>query len=221
MRERGERLTRLHNNCSGKHAAMIALARHAGWGSAGYAAPGHPLQRRCLEEVARWTALAAHAVPHATDGCGVPSFALPLRAMALAYARLGAAAEGDPVGGVTAEAAAAARRLILAVRAEPFLLAGSHRLDTALLEATGGRVIAKVGAEGVYCATIPVRRLGLALKIEDGATRAAGPALLGLLEAIAPDLAPNLAEHRSPTMLNTLGAVVGRITARVELHRDA
>jgi L-asparaginase II len=221
MTERGESLTRAHNNCSGKHAGMIALARHQGWGLAGYHSPDHPVQRRCLTEVAAWSGLAEASVPHATDGCGVPSFALPLRAMALAYARLGAAAAAGAVPGLPRQSLEAARRIVAAVVAHPFLVAGTGRLDTDLLEGARGQVFAKVGAEGVYSATIPDLRLGLALKVEDGATRAAVPALLALLERLAPGLAPNLAPHRSPAVRNTLGGVVGRLVARVELHHAA
>ncbi len=219
-RTRGLETTRAHSNCSGKHAAMLALARHRGW-SRDYADPRHPLQRRCLEEVARWADLPVAAVPQATDGCGVPSFALPLEAMALAYARLGAAAAGDPVPAAGAATAAAARRLLAAVREHPFLLAGTGRLDTDLIRASGGRIVAKVGAEGVYCAAIPELRLGLALKVEDGASRALDPTVLALLEAVAPGFAPALEAYRAPEILNTRGATVGRVEARIELHRDA
>src|SRR5262249_40305472 len=151
-----------------------------------YAKPDSKVQQLCLAEVARWAGLSTAEVPHATDGCGVPSFMLPLDAMALAYARLGAAAEGDQLGGIPVDAHHAGARTIAAVRAHPFLLAGTARLDTELLEVTGGRVVAKVGAEGVYSAMIPDLRLGLALKVEDGATRALAPALLGLLDLLVP-----------------------------------
>ena len=221
MAARGEKPTKAHNNCSGKHAGMIAVGRHAGWGSDGYHVPSHPVQRRCLVEVARWTGIPVDGIPHGTDGCGVPSFAVPLAAMAAAYARLGAAAAGDDVPSVPAASVAAARRLVAGVRAHPFLLAGSTRLDTELLEVTHGRVIAKVGAEGVYSAVIPDMRLGLALKVEDGATRAAGPALLALLDQIAPGAVPDLEGQRVPGVKNTLGGMVGALEPCIELDRSA
>ena len=118
MLRRGEQTTRAHNNCSGKHAGMIALARHKGWLAQGYALPDHPVQRECLTEVARWAGLPVARVPHATDGCGVPSFVLPLRAMALAWARLGAASNGAPADNIPDDARAAAARL-LAARSDP------------------------------------------------------------------------------------------------------
>jgi L-asparaginase II len=220
MREKGERPTRAHSNCSGKHAAMIATARHRGWGSAGYHLPEHPLQRACLEQVSLWSGASAATIPCAADGCGVPSFALPLRAMALAYARVAAAANGDDPG-VGEAAAAAARRLVGAVRAHPFNLAGTGRLDTDLVVASQGRVVAKVGAEGVYCALVPELRLGIALKVEDGATRALNPALLATLELVAPGLVGGLALYRSQPVRNTTGVAIGAIEARMELQRDA
>ena len=221
MASRGEKLTKVHNNCSGKHAGMIATARYRRWGSDGYARADHPLQQACLAEVARWSGLEAAAIPHGTDGCGVPSFALPLRAMALAYARLGAASAGDKVAGQRAASINVAARLADAMQANPFLVAGTGRLDTDLATASQGRVIAKVGAEGVYCAAIPELRLGLALKVEDGATRCLGPALLALLDVVAPGVVSGLEPHRRPPVKNTLGATVGFVEARMELQRDA
>lgn len=221
MTQLGQRPTRLHNNCSGKHALMIAHAKHMRWGSDGYAEPAHPLQRSALDEVAAWTEMGAHAVPHATDGCGVPSFALPLSAMALAWARLGAAGAGRPVKGVSPASAAAMKRLVSAIVAHPFLVAGSRRLDTDLIEATRGKIVAKVGAEGVYCAAVPSLDIGIALKAEDGATRALSPALLGVLDKVATGLVPALAAHRTADIRNTLGVAVGHVEARINLDQTA
>jgi len=221
MAARGEKPTKAHNNCSGKHAGMIALARHRSFSVEGYAAPDHPVQRLVLTEVARWTGLTEGAVPHATDGCGVPSFALPLRAMALAWARLGAAFAGDRMAGYPRETQQAAAKLLGSMRSEPFLIAGTARLDTELMAAAGGRIIAKVGAEGVYCAAIPEQRLGLALKVEDGATRCLNPALLGLLDVLLPGAANGLHDQRHPRIRNTLGKDVGRIESRIVLDRGA
>lgn len=221
MQARGETPTKAHNNCSGKHAGMIALGRHAKWGSDGYATTEHPVQEACLEEVARWTGLPEAKVPHATDGCGVPSFALPLRAMALAWARLGAASAGDRIHGMPKDEQKAGVQLVEAMRAHPFLIAGTGRLDTDLIAACGGRVVAKVGAEGVYCATIPEQRLGLAIKVEDGASRCLGPALLGLLEVLSPGVADGLRDQRECVITNTLGASVGHVEPRIVLDRAA
>ena len=221
MALRGEKPSRLHNNCSGKHALMIAHARYKKWGSDGYAGVAHPLQRQILGEVASWTGLKASAVPHATDGCGVPSFALPLRSMALAWARLGRAASGNACDGMSGAQCEGMRALTHAIVAQPFLLAGTRRLDTDLIADSRGRVLAKVGAEGVYCAAIPELDIGLALKVEDGASRALSAALLGILDIVAPGITPKLDEHRASPIKNTLGAVVGYIEARVNLDHSA
>ncbi len=221
MAERGETPTKAHSNCSGKHAGMLALARHAGWDRAGYEGPGHGVQRRCLAEVAAWAGLEASAIGLATDGCGVPSFALPLRAMALAYARLAAVAGGKDPAGMPNGRGAAAHRLVDAVRAHPFLLAGTGRLDTELLEATGGGLIAKIGAEGVYSAALPDLGLGVAVKVEDGDMRCLAPALLAVIDQLAPGLVPAGEAHRAPPIRNSIGAIVGRYVAHVALTRDA
>jgi L-asparaginase II len=221
MVSRGEKPTKAHNNCSGKHAGMIALARHQQWGSAGYEQPTHLVQQDCLEEVARWSGASASQQSDATDGCGVPTFALSLRAMALAWARLGAAGDGRPVPGCSAASSAAAGRLFNAMRAHPFFVAGTGRLDTDLIEGSARRIVAKVGAEGVYCAAIPELGLGVALKVEDGASRCLNPALIGLLDLLAPGITPALQAYRDQPITNTLGATVGRVAARMELDRAA
>ena len=221
MASNGEQPTRAHNNCSGKHAAMIGFARHEGWDHARYADAGSEVQRACLAEVAVWAGLPVASVPHATDGCGVPSFALPLSAMALAWARLASAAAGDRIHGLPKESQKAAVRLVEGVVAHPFLIAGSDRLDTDLIAASNGRILAKVGAEGVYCAAIPEHRYGIALKVEDGATRCLGPALLGLLDTLIPGEVPALESHRTCEIRNTLGNVVGHIEPRVVMDRTA
>lgn len=221
MAAKGEKPTSAHNNCSGKHAGMIAFALHAGADKKRYADPDHLVQQRCLAEVAVWAGLQVSQVPHATDGCGVPSFALPLTAMALAWARFGAAAAGDRIHGIEKESQKAAVRLARGVAEHPFLIAGSDRLDTDLIAASGGKILAKVGAEGVYCAAIPERRYGIALKVEDGANRCLGPALLGLLDTLIPGDVPELAAHRTCNIMNTLGNVVGHIEPRIVLDRDA
>lgn len=166
---------RIHNNCSGKHAAMLALARHHGWSPEGYEAINHPVQQRMLDEISRWCDWPTTSIRTGIDGCGVACFALPLERMAHGMARLLArAAAGDP--GPTG--------VIGAMTAEPFMVAGTGRLCTELMEATEGGVVAKVGAEGVYLAGVRGRGLALALKIEDGSRRAAEVALMALLDRV-------------------------------------
>jgi L-asparaginase II/alkylhydroperoxidase/carboxymuconolactone decarboxylase family protein YurZ len=204
----------VHNNCSGKHAGMLALARHRGWETEGYHLPGHPVQRRLLAEVARWTGVAEKAVPTGVDGCGVVCFAVPLRAAAAAFARL---AEADRKGEEGPEA------VLSAMTAHPFEVAGTGRLCTELMEATAGRIAAKVGAEGVYCAADRSRGLGLALKVEDGARRAADVALVALLESLGLLRAPELTAldgWRERAVANTRGEPAARLRAEGGVRRD-
>jgi L-asparaginase II len=205
LRDQGDpRPTRLHNNCSGKHAAMLARARDAGWPTAGYERLGHPVQEGCLAEVATWTGVPRERIALGVDGCGVVVMGLPLTAMALAYARLGAAAQaGDELPA----------RIVAAVRAHPHLLGGADRFDTVLLEATGGRALAKVGAEGVHTVMVPTLGVGFAVKAEDGAQRAQHAAVVRLLQhlGVVGEPPPALAPFLRAGIKNTRGEVVGEV----------
>lgn len=195
---------RLASNCSGKHTAMLALARHHGWPTAGYHEPAHPVQRRCKTVLARWAGLAEDAMGEAVDGCGVVTFALPVQALALAYARLGTA--NDP----------APRRVVHAMTNYPHLVAGRGRACTALMRAYPGRVLAKVGAEGVYGAALPQRGLGLGIKVEDGHNWAAVVALWAVLEQLGLDPLPSAAApaYGELPIRNTRGETVGSLRAQ-------
>jgi L-asparaginase II len=203
----GEEPGRIHNNCSGKHAGMLALAVAHGWETEGYQQADHPVQRRMLAEVARWTGLAESEIPVAVDGCGVATFAVPLTALATAFARLLAAAGADPDGGPA--------RVVGAMAEHPFMVAGTNRLCTALMEATGGRILAKVGAEGVYVAGDRDAGVGVAVKARDGARRAAEVALLAVLEDRGLLDAGSRALDRwaRPRIRNTRGEDVGSVRA--------
>jgi L-asparaginase II len=201
----GTPLTRLHNNCSGKHAAMLALSVREGWPLLGYERAEHPTQRAALAAVAVWTGVPATGIEQGVDGCGVVTFGLPLHAMARSFARLAEAARrGDEVP----------RRIVGAMRTRPFLVGGTDRFDTVLAEETGGRVVAKVGAEGVHTVAVLEAGIGLAVKAEDGAARAQHPAVLRLLQHVGalPDpLPPRLAPWLRSAVLNTRGEAVGAI----------
>jgi L-asparaginase II len=205
LRDGGKRPTRLHNNCSGKHAAMLAHAHLSGWPAFGYERQDHPVQRDCLAQVARWSGVDAARIPLAVDGCGCVVFVLPLVPMALAFARLADAArrsEGIP------------SRVVHAMQTRPFLVGGTDRFDSALIEATEGRVIAKIGAEGVHTAAIVDEGIGIAVKVEDGTPRAQFPALIGALQhfgALPQELPPRLAEFMQRPLRNTRGEVVGEV----------
>ena len=203
LRDSGLAPTRLHNNCSGKHAAMLARARLAGWPTQDYEKFGHPVQDSCLGTVAAWTGVPREKIPCAVDGCGVVVFILPLEGMAAAYARLARDARSG------AEIPA---RITSAMRTRPFLVGGTDRFDTVLMEETEGRVLSKIGAEGVHSAAVLDRGIGIALKVEDGATRAQYPALLRALQwlQVLPEtLPPRLAELATPRIRNTRGESVG------------
>jgi L-asparaginase II len=208
-------LTPKWSNCSGKHSGMLALARHHGWATEGYERAGHPVQERILAELGRWTGVSRDEVRLGVDGCTAVCFGLPLRAMALAYARLGTSEE------------AAARRLREAMWAHPELVAGTGRLCTELMTACRGQVLAKTGAEGIYSAAVPALGLGVALKVEDGAGRGSPPALLAVLGQVFTRLGERaglvlpgerLAHHAEPVLRNTRGEVVGSLRAAGELR---
>jgi L-asparaginase II len=212
LRRRGVEPGRVHNNCSGKHAAMLALARGNQWPVTGYQEHGHPVQQRMAEVVAQWSGVSAEEMPTAVDGCGVITFALALHRLAHAFARLATAARrGDD----------APSRVMQAMARHPEMVGGADRLCTNLMRVTAGRICVKVGAEGVYCAGIPGAELGVALKVEDGALRAAEPALIAVLERLGlltdEDLAA-LDGYARPLVRNTRGELVGCVRAEIELE---
>jgi len=211
-RDGGQPLTRLHNNCSGKHASMLARAHTAGWPTRGYERVDHQVQRCCLGEVSCWSGVPMDDMSVAVDGCGAVVMALPLDRMALAFARLGTAIEaGDEVPA----------RLGAAIRAHPLLVGGTDRFDTVILQETAGRVIAKVGAEGVHTVMIPERRIGFALKVEDGALRAQHTAVVEMLRLLGvyAELPPRLAEYGRRSVRNTRGEQVGEVRLETRATR--
>lgn len=212
LEKRGLEPTRVHNECSGKHAGMLALARAHGWPLAGYHRAEHPVQQRMLEEISRWTEIPPDEIPTGVDGCGVVTFALPLRSLAGAFARLAAAARRGDAGPA---------RIVRAMVENPEYVAGTERLCTELMRAADGRIFAKVGAEGVYCAGIPGAELAVALKVLDGSDRASGPALLGTLASLgllSEEELETIERFASPEVENSRGERVGRLQARVELE---
>jgi L-asparaginase II len=205
LRDAGERPTRLHNNCSGKHAAMLACAHTSGWPMFGYERSAHDVQKCCLHSVAHWTGMAPGDIGIAVDGCGVVEFAMPLEQMARAYSRLARAAAGED---------GMPRRVVGAMQSRPFLIGGSDRFDSILIEETDGRVVAKIGAEGVHSVAVLDQGIGIAVKVEDGAQRAQFPAIIRLLQqldALPATLPPRLDEFLSRQIRNTRGETVGEI----------
>jgi L-asparaginase II len=186
--------TPVEHNCSGKHAGMLALCRAQGWPSAGYRLAGHPVQDGCLREIAAAAAVDEGTVPTAVDGCGVVTFALSLERMALAFARL-----ADRPGG---------ERVSRAMQAFPDHIRGPLAADSLLMRHAAGWT-AKGGAEGLLCASGP-DGVGVTLKVEDGNTRAARPAVGELLRRLGTDV-PELAPV---TLENSRGERVGELRAK-------
>lgn len=226
LRDAGRRPTALHNTCSGKHAGMLALARFLGAPTGGYLEPEHPVQRRITEAVATLAGLEAERLGLGTDGCGVPTYAMPLRAMALLFARLAA-----PPASLPAPWREACGRIVRAMSEHPTMVEGTapgECLDTELMRALPGVLVAKSGAEGLFAAALrpgPAwpKGLGLAVKIEDGdgASRARAPVVLELLVQLGvldPERASGLRERCAPPLRNHREEPVGSVRAAFRLQ---
>jgi L-asparaginase II len=204
----GASATALHNNCSGKHAGFLCAACALGVDARGYTEPGHAVQR---EVKAVFEDLAGIAIPdehRAVDGCSVPTWAMPLSALARGFARFGSGKGMGP------ERAKAVRRLRAACAAKPWHIAGTGRFCTSVMERFGDRVFVKTGAEGVFCGAIPGAGLGVAIKVDDGAARASEVAMAGVIERFVPlDDEDRAALDRllRPTLRNWNGIEVGAI----------
>lgn len=172
LARRGESPSAIHGNCSGKHAGMLALCVHEGWSLRDYWEPDHPVQRRILEVLAEICGLEQDEVILGGDGCGVPTFAMPLRNLATGFARL---ASGESLAARLSEVCG---RICGSMKENPYLIAGTGRFDTELMKETD--LLVKGGAEGVFACASP-EGWGMALKISDGAGRAVRPAALSLL----------------------------------------
>lgn len=181
----GREPSELNNNCSGKHAGFLCLACALSAGgnvrqyARGYVALEHPVMRAVTAALQVATSYDLKTAPRGTDGCSIPTFAIPLHNLALAFARVGTG------NGLRAGHARAARRLRQAAAKFPFMVAGTGRFDTRVMQRLGERVFCKVGAEGVYCAALPERGLGVAIKIDDGNNaRAAEVVMAAAIEAL-------------------------------------
>jgi L-asparaginase II len=204
----GQSPNALHNNCSGKHAGFICLACGQGDDPKGYVGADHPVQQSVREALEDITG-ACHTVEKSgIDGCSIPTYAIPLPSLAFGFARFGAGVH------LPGDGKAAAERIRRAVAAHPFMVAGTGRFDTKLMELLGERAFVKVGAEGVYCAAFPELGYGVALKADDGGTRAAE----AMMAALVLRFLPLSNEERvavdalaRPVFRNWNGIEVGRI----------
>jgi L-asparaginase II len=207
----GQKPGPLHNNCSGKHAAMLAACVASGWETANYIDLAHPLQQLNRRNLAAFAGLAPEAIPAAIDGCSVPTFHIPPEAAARAFAAL-TTASGAP--GLDTAQRAGADRLLDALRERPEMIGGTERIDTDVIAVTGGRVVSKVGAEGMWCAGVRGERLGLAVQCADGASRASyatGLAVLRGLGVFDDSEWAGLSRHHDPVRRNHRGLDVGRL----------
>ena len=205
----------LHNNCSGKHSGFLCACVHSGIAHSGYVKAGHALQEM-VRDVMQSVTGAAHDVDHCgIDGCSIPTYAVPLKSFAQGFARM---ATGT---GFLPERAKAAKRLLSACMAEPFLVAGTGKADVALMQAAPGGIFVKTGAEGVYCAALPELGLGIALKCDDGAGRAAEVMIAVVLARLLRGddaVAAKLSELAHPAIESRVGAKVGLLRSTAALN---
>ena len=209
QRRDGVPVTSILSNCSGKHAGMLAAAKHRGDPLDGYLSPDHPVQRAILAHAAVLSGTVSRDVVVGVDGCGAPAFAIPLAAIARSIGRF-VAPEGVP-----ASLAAAAVRVRDAMLAHPEMVAGEGRFDTDLMRAGRGRVLAKAGAEGVHVAALPERALALAVKVDDGNDRGYRAVVIETLArwgAFSEEDAAALRKRHAPEDVRSLaGAPAGRL----------
>ena len=225
MRKKGEKPDVLQNNCSGKHAGMLALALHLGAPTESYDQPGNPVQLAIGDTISQFSEIPIEDIAVGTDGCGVPVFGVTVKGMALMYARLVA-----PPAQFEESTRAACRRIVTAMTKYPELVGGTtDRLDTEMMRATGGRLISKVGAEGVYTAGVaPCKEwpngFGLALKIEDGDDHRARPTVviesLNQLGVLNDQALEAVSRYAFFPVRNRGGQIVGEVRASFKLNRE-
>jgi len=204
----GQEPNSAHNNCSGKHTGVLATCRHLKNPTRGYTGAEHPAQQRITRILEAMCGVSLSDAPRGIDGCGFPQIAIPLRALAYGIARLGAPDR------LPAERAAACRRIAAAMTTHPAMVSGTGRFCTRAMEAAKGKAVVKTGAEGVYMAAIPAKGYGIALKVDDGAARAAEVVMATLLIRHAELDAAQvhaLEALQRPSITNVAGAVVGDI----------
>lgn len=214
----GKAPSNLHSNCSGKHTGMLMVCKQMGWPTENYNEPEHPLQKWLLEVVAEFCGLPASEVATGVDGCSVVCFGMTVQQMATGFARLADPVYWEQTG--KPEHAAAVQRITKAMMTHPFMVGGTGRADTDLMTLAQGSLFSKGGAEAVWCMGFPGRGLGLAVKVEDGASRA-HPVIVsealrqtGLLAES--EIAAFAAKQISP-LRNVRGLVVGEVRPAFQL----
>jgi L-asparaginase II len=219
MIREAEKPSQLHNNCSGKHAAMLAFAKHIGADSRSYESVDNPIQQEILKTLAQFAELPVDDIKLGIDGCAAPNFAIPLAAMARCFANL-----IHPPDGFGDDVKQACARIVSAMTNYPELIGGTDRLDTLLMKAAPGRIISKVGAEGVWlCGVLPNDKypngLAIALKIEDGDDKRARPVVaIDVLRKLGVLSDDDLSELSPIPIHNRRGDIVGRVVSTADLN---
>jgi L-asparaginase II len=217
MQREGEHPTQLHNNCSGKHAAMLAFAKHIDADLATYDAIDNPIQSEILGMISLFGEIPIQKIKTGIDGCAAPNFALPLAAMAKSFINL-----ISPPENFGADIKAACARIVSAMTSFPELIGGVERLDTMLMQAADGKIISKVGADGVWlCAILPSEKwpsgISIALKVEDGDDRRARPVIaVELLKRFGMLSADDLPDVSPMPIKNRRGDPVGYVKASLD-----
>jgi L-asparaginase II len=207
--------TALHNNCSGKHAGFICLACGLNESPKGYVLADHPVQQSVREALEDITGACHTAEKSGIDGCSIPTYAVPLPSLAFGFARFGTGI------GLPGEGRAAAARIRKAVARHPFMVAGTGRFDTKLMDCLRERAFVKVGAEGVYCGAFPELGYGIALKAEDGNGRAAEAMMAALalrFLTLSDDDRKTVEALAQPVLKNWNGIELGQIRVSPELR---
>jgi L-asparaginase II len=212
--------TPIQCDCSGKHTGMLATCLHRGYPIDSYLEASHPLQQEILEVMGRVLRVHPGSICLAPDGCSIPTFGAPIHAFATAYATLAApdAAQAE-WGGSHADAL---NRIRASMAAHPQHLAGPGEVDSDIVEVTHGRIIAKLGAEGLICLALPDEQIGIAVSVSDGSQRATGPIVIGLLDQLGvldSDELRQLKERHSFEITNFNGWRVGEIRPAFALER--
>ena len=220
LEEEGKKPRVIHNNCAGKHAAMLALCVFFGWPPENYFRPDHPVQQLILGKISAMTEVPQEEVKIGIDGCGVPVFAVPLKNLAWAYAKL--AVSPDAVPGNPSPSETAIHRLMKAALDHPEMIAGDQRICTDIMRALPGKIFAKTGAEGSYGLSFMGQGVGIAVKIEDGSNRGLHPTVIEVLRQM------NCLDEKALAALKSYGPavpvrnhrkdLVGEITADFKLR---
>jgi L-asparaginase II len=210
--------SQLQCECSGEHAGMLATCLHLDYPLQSYTEPDHPLQRRIREIVAQVLRLPEDDLVTGIDGCRIPTFAAPVRSFAVAYATLADPRQAPE--GTGRELAKPLERLRQAMTAHPILVGGEETLDSDIMALSEGRIVAKLGAEGLLCLAVPERGLGIAIAADDGSSRALGPAAVAVIEQLElaqPAILDTLRERHVETVKTFAGEVVGAMRPSFQL----